>query len=56
MSSVTCLVSKVLTGEEGGVVLTNYTKNGRRFRNHLRVGPLDEGLFVGVLREIQDGA
>lgn len=56
LGSVTLLMSKILNGEEGGVVLTNYTKDGRRFRNHLRVAPMEEGLFVGALREIHDGA
>jgi len=55
LSAVTSLMNPLLRGEEGGVVLTNYTKEGRRFRNHLRVGPLElEGLFVGVLQEIHD--
>ena len=56
LGSVTSLISKILNGEEGGIVLTNYTKDGRRFRNHLRVGPMEDGLFVGALREIHDGA
>lgn len=54
LSATTSVVSQLLRGEESGTVLTNYTKEGRRFRNHLRVGPL-EGLFVGVLQEIHDG-
>lgn len=54
LSATTSVVSQLLRGEESGAVLTNYTKEGRRFRNHLRVGPL-EGLFVGVLQEIHDG-
>eukprot|EP00546_Thalassionema_frauenfeldii_P011590 CAMPEP_0178925460 /NCGR_PEP_ID=MMETSP0786-20121207/17928_1 /TAXON_ID=186022 /ORGANISM="Thalassionema frauenfeldii, Strain CCMP 1798" /LENGTH=159 /DNA_ID=CAMNT_0020600351 /DNA_START=163 /DNA_END=642 /DNA_ORIENTATION=+ len=53
--TVTSLINYLLQGEEAGAVLTNYTKDGRRFRNHLRVGPMDEGLFVGVLQEINDG-
>jgi PAS domain-containing protein len=53
LSAVTSLMNQLLRGEEGGVVLTNYTKEGRRFRNHLRVAPCD-GLFVGVLQEIHD--
>jgi PAS domain S-box-containing protein len=53
LSAVTSLMNQLLRGEEGGVILTNYTKEGRRFRNHLRVGPCD-GLFVGVLQEIHD--
>jgi PAS domain S-box-containing protein len=56
LSSVTSLLVKVLHGEEAGVVLTNYTKGQRRFRNHLRVRPMDDNYFVGVLREIHDGA
>lgn len=53
--TVTSLINYLLKGEEAGAVLTNYTKEGRRFRNHLRVGTMDEGLFVGVLQEINDG-
>ena len=42
-----------------GTVLTNYTKQGRKFHNRLRMGPLtDHGgnvtHFVGVLCEVQD--
>jgi len=42
--------------EEAETVLTNYTKSGRQFRNHLRVGPLmsDHKVthLVGVLTEL----
>lgn len=60
LSSVTAMMSQLLRGEEAGTVITNYTKEGRRFRNRLRVGPLvnDKGEtthFVGVLQEIRDG-
>lgn len=59
-SAVTAVVSNLLRGEEGGAVLTNYTKDGRPFRNRLRVGPLMDGdhqtaYFIGVLQEIHDG-
>lgn len=57
-SAVTAVVSQLLRGEEAGTVLTNYTKDGRKFRNRLRVGPLKDGdlttHFVGVLQEIHD--
>jgi PAS domain S-box-containing protein len=57
-SAVTAMVSQLLRGEEAGVVLTNYTKDGREFRNRLRVGPLMDGdhatHFIGVLQEIHD--
>lgn len=60
LSSVTAMMSQLLRGEEAGTVITNYTKEGRRFRNRLRVGPLvndngDTTHFVGVLQEISDG-
>jgi PAS domain S-box-containing protein len=59
-SAVTAVVSQLLRGEEAGAVLTNYTKDGRKFQNHLRVAPLMNGdvvtHFVGVLQEIQDDA
>jgi len=51
-SAVTSLMNSMLQGKHEDVVLTNYTKEGRSFRNHLSVGPMDEGLFIGVLREI----
>ena len=59
-SAVTAVVSNLLRGEEGGAVLTNYTKDGRAFRNRLRVGPLmmdgeeETKFFIGVLQEIHD--
>jgi len=54
-SAVTSLTDSMLNGKQGDVVLTNYTKEGRRFRNSVRVGPMDEGHFIGVLKEINDG-
>jgi PAS domain S-box-containing protein len=60
--SATGLIAKLLQGEsDAGTTLINYTKQGRRFRNRIRVGPLkDEGgnvtHFVGVLQEIHEGA
>ena len=58
--AATGLVAHLLAGEEAGAVLTNYTKEGRAFRNRIRVGPLfDESgtnitHFVGVLEEIKE--
>ena len=53
----TGLVSKLLQGEEAGTMLVNYTKEGRAFKNRVRVGPLyDDGklqYFVGVLEEMK---
>lgn len=40
LSNVSAMVSKLLTGEEAGTVLTNYTKQGRKFQNNIRVGPV----------------
>jgi len=56
--TATALVSTLLQGEEAGAVLTNYTKDGRSFRNRVRVGPIyDENNsvshFVGVLQEMK---
>lgn len=58
-SAITALMAQLLKGEEAGTVLTNYSKNGRKFHNRLRVGPLknDQGLvthFVGVLKEVNE--
>jgi PAS domain S-box-containing protein len=58
--AVTVMINKLLQGEEATAILTNYTKDGRRFRNRIHVGPLfDSGVesqqpsyFVGVLREV----
>lgn len=59
MSSVTAMLSKLLTGEDAGTVLTNYTKSGRKFQNNIRVGPVVDEMgktvnFVGVLREVKE--
>ena len=56
LSAATSLLHQLLQGEEAGTILTNYTKEGRRFRNYLRVAPLhSDPFFVGQLQEIQDG-
>lgn len=57
--AATALVSKLLSGEEAGVILTNYTKSGRKFKNYVRVGPVVDEMgktinFVGVLKEVED--
>mmetsp|Transcript_23942 Transcript_23942/g.56555 ORF Transcript_23942/g.56555 Transcript_23942/m.56555 type:complete len:405 (+) Transcript_23942:238-1452(+) len=61
--AVTALIHQLFVhGEEATTVLTNYTKNGRKFRNRLSVGPLyDEETnevshFVGVLKEVSVAA
>mmetsp|Transcript_11070 Transcript_11070/g.15822 ORF Transcript_11070/g.15822 Transcript_11070/m.15822 type:complete len:163 (+) Transcript_11070:94-582(+) len=55
--AITNMMNVLMQGNEAGCVLTNYTKEGRRFRNHLRVRPLDGPTprFVGILQEIRDG-
>jgi PAS domain S-box-containing protein len=58
-AAVTALMAQLLKGEEAGTVLTNYNKNGRKFHNRLRVGPLknDNGKithFIGVLKEVNE--
>jgi len=60
--AVTALIHQLYVhGEEATTVLTNYTKDGRKFRNRLSVGPLydDETNkvthFVGVLKEVSVG-
>lgn len=51
------MVSKVQTGQYSRAVLTNYTKDGRKFQNYIQLGILDEDgdaqYFVGVLQEVQ---
>lgn len=57
--AATNLITKLLQGEEeAGTELINYTKEGRRFTNRIRVGPIfDEQHkmthFVGVLQEMR---
>lgn len=57
--AATNLVSKLLQGEEEvGTTLVNYNKDGRRFQNRVRVGPIyDENHnvthFVGILQEVK---
>jgi len=58
-AAATAIIDKLLHGEEGGTMLTNYAKDGRKFQNRLRAGTLknDQGKathFVGVLREIEE--
>mmetsp|Transcript_12589 Transcript_12589/g.34694 ORF Transcript_12589/g.34694 Transcript_12589/m.34694 type:complete len:177 (-) Transcript_12589:385-915(-) len=57
-ASITAVMSLLIRGEEAGTVLTNYTKQGRKFRNRLRVGPLFDtsgtiSHFVGELSEVK---
>ena len=59
-SAVSALLSQLFAGEEASVVLTNYTKTGRKFRNRITVGPVRDEMgktvsFVGVLREVKEG-
>lgn len=65
--AVTAMINKLLEGEEATAIVTNYTKEGRKFRNRVHVGPLyhDHGrttesdvleekpsYYVGVLKEV----
>ena len=36
-------------------VLTNYNKNGKAFKNRLRIQPLDDGTLLGVLEDLSVG-
>jgi PAS domain S-box-containing protein len=58
---VSCLLAKKETAESGEyeTVLTNYRSDGRKFRNHIRVGLVrdDDGKvvnFVGVFKRLDD--
>lgn len=57
--AATNLISKLLQGEKDvGTTLVNYNKDGRRFTNRVRVGPIydeDHNVthFVGVLQEVK---
>jgi PAS domain S-box-containing protein len=66
--TVTAMINKLLHGEEAIAIVTNYTKEGRKFRNRIHVGPLvandnecsptvdnigsKPSFFVGILREV----
>mmetsp|Transcript_9558 Transcript_9558/g.27250 ORF Transcript_9558/g.27250 Transcript_9558/m.27250 type:complete len:256 (+) Transcript_9558:177-944(+) len=55
-SAVTAIMATLNRGEEAGTVLVNYTKEGRKFHNRLRVGPMMDAEgnithFVGELQE-----
>lgn len=57
MDNVMAMLSKLLAGEEAEALLTNYTKNGRKFQNKVKVGPIKDEMgktvnFVGVLEEM----
>ena len=64
MATITTLMNTLIKGENAGVELTNYTKDEKKFRNRLRVGPLFGDIdgsnagkithFIGVLKEIDD--
>ena len=59
VGAATALVDQLMHGNEAGSVLTNYAKDGRKFQNRIRVGPLRNQHdkvthFVGVLKEIQE--
>ena len=59
MKNVMALLSRLLVGEQAEALLTNYTKNGRKFKNRITVGPIFDEMgktvnFVGVLREVKD--
>ena len=58
-SAISALMAQVLKGEQAGTLLTNYDKEGRKFYNRLRVGPLENDYgeithFVGVLKEVNE--
>jgi PAS domain S-box-containing protein len=59
MSDASIMLSKLLGGVEANTILTNYAKNGRKFKNHIRVGPIVDEMgktvnFIGILREVND--
>ena len=57
-AAITALLSHIFRGEEAGMELTNYDKNGRKFRNRLTMGSLrneknDITHFIGLLQEVE---
>lgn len=50
------MISQVKTQQYSQATLTNYTKDGREFQNHVQVGILEDDdvkYFVGILQEVQ---
>mmetsp|Transcript_18267 Transcript_18267/g.26225 ORF Transcript_18267/g.26225 Transcript_18267/m.26225 type:complete len:321 (+) Transcript_18267:174-1136(+) len=53
------MLAELLDGRETSTTVTNYTKNGRKFLNKLRAGPIRDvhdriTHFVGILEEINE--
>lgn len=64
-TAITALMNQLVgRGETAGIVLTNYKKDGKKFRNRLTVGPLYGDIdgrnshkithLIGILQEISD--
>merc|ERR1711862_930922 len=64
-TAITALMNQLVgRGETAGIVLTNYKKDGKKFRNRLTVGPLYDDIdgrnshkithLIGILQEISD--
>ncbi len=58
-TAVKSMVQLLLAGERAETLVTNYTKMGRKFYNHVRAGPIfnaDQKIthFVGILEEVTE--
>jgi PAS domain S-box-containing protein len=58
-TAVESMVELLLAGERAETLVTNYTKMGRKFYNHVRAGPIfnaDQKIthFVGILEEVTE--
>ena len=59
-AAITAMIYQLMNGEECGLVLTNYKKDGTTFRNRLKVAPLKDeqtGLvthFIGTLNDLSN--
>jgi hypothetical protein len=57
MDTVSTLVNASQKGYPASMIVTNYSKDGREFRNHLRCYPLHDQTgeitnIVGILEEV----
>merc|ERR1712157_184943 len=64
MHIVAAMMNRLAKGELADGVLVNYTKDGKKFKNHLLLGPIFGDIdgsnsnevthFIGILKKIQD--
>jgi PAS domain S-box-containing protein len=55
-SIVTEIQQAIVNSEPIEKEVVNYSSNGRKFRNHLKIKPLDDGTLVGVLQDMDEAS